>query len=137
MLSNQSSIIDKRKALTNDVINCENRSVVDCIRSCRLFALSSAHCIQISLQQSISVCFSCFNFYFSFRWSRILTLLTSSQSAAEFEAASEDLLDDSLIDWMEMVFGSKTGLAAAGPRTILTTSSLGASLNEANPNSGA
>ena len=57
-------------------------------------------------------------------------LLTSSLSAAEFEAASEDLLDDSHVDcvWMDIP-GSKTGLVAAGPRTILGTSSFGASLN--------
>ena len=58
-------------------------------------------------------------------------MLTSSQSAAEFEAASEDLLDDSHVDyvWREIEFGSKTGLAAAGPRTILATLSIGSPLN--------
>ena len=95
-----------------------------------LIASTSACCFQKRLQHSISVCFCLSNFSFSFRWSRILTLLTSSQSAAEFEE-SEDLLDDSYVDevWMESWFGSKTGLAAAGLRTNLATLSIGASLN--------
>ena len=95
-----------------------------------LIASTSACCIQKRLQHSISVCFCLSNFSFSFRWSRILTLLTSSQSAAEFDE-SEDLLDDSYVDevWMESWFGSKTGLAAAGLRTNLATLSIGASLN--------
>ena len=59
-------------------------------------------------------------------------LLTSSLSAAEFEAASEDLLDESQVAYVcseIVVFLSKTGLDAAGPRTILVTSLFGQSFN--------
>ena len=55
-------------------------------------------------------------------------LLTSSLSAAEFEAASEDLLDESQVAYVVseiVVFLSKTGFDAAGPRTILVTLAFG------------
>ena len=51
---------------------------------------------QIGFRSSLIVFSGCNSFFFSYRWSKILTLLTSSLSAAEL-LEEEDLLDDALV----------------------------------------
>ena len=65
---------------------------VVCICRMRAFVRN----FQIGFRSSLIVFSGCNSFFFSYRWSKILTLLTSSLSPADL-VEEEDLLDDALV----------------------------------------